>query len=254
MAKKPQIKPRELALLSTDKAIQCFKEYATRWQGASIGLVAMGAVCLIVALRSKAKAEFSQTVLKLKLEVAETTGTKEAMIYKYVGLAKALAEHLNKLWPEAPMQELLSVTSGDKAVEIVVQWAQDQGVTSLDALGELVGKYRRTEVPENAAEASGERDLTTPLPTLPALPIAPTKAAPAAIAARIVSEPAVLNTLSASDLVSSYLKAGHKPVELIEALVPYLSTLRETQRVLKRVTTKLEAIQSRAMDKMKEPA
>lgn len=243
-------RPRELAILSVDKAVKSFREYATRWQGASIGLVAMGAVCLIVALRSKAKVQFLETVLKLKTEVAETTGAKDAMIYKYVGLARALAEHLNKLWPEAPMQELLAATTGDKAVEVVVQWAQDQGVTSLDSLANLVGKYRRVEGATNGEGEAGENELDTPLPTLAAHSIAPTKAAPDAIVARIVNEPTVLNRLSPNDLVASYLRAGHRPVDLIEALVPYLATVRDTQRALKRLNAKLEAIQTRMTDKM----
>lgn len=230
----------EYAAIPSKVAMQSFREYATRWQGASVGLVASCAVCLIVCLRSKAKVEYSATVLKLRMAVAET-GIKEAMIYKYVGLGRALAEHIDKMEDPAILSAVMRATVPGKAVEVLVQYAQDQGITSLDGLAVLVGRYKRT--PEAPVE---DEENNSDIPTLPGPPIAPTKATAQAISLRIVKEPEVLNAMPTSDLIGSYVKAGHSACEVVEAAVPYIRTAREAKRALKAVQSKLDQIESRA--------
>lgn len=232
----------EYARITSKVAVQSFRDYATRWQGASVGLVAACAVCLIICLRSKAKVEYATTVLKLRAEVAEV-GIKEAMIYKYVGLGRALAEHVDKIEGDSPspLGEIMKATAPNKAVEVLVEYIQGQGITSLDGLAVLVGKYKRTPV---ASEETDEEEAD--IPQLPGPPVAPTKATAEAIGLRIVKEPEVLNSVPTNDLIGSYLKAGHSACEVVEAAVPYIRTLREAKRALKAVQAKIDQIESRA--------
>lgn len=237
-------KKSEYPLISSKVAVQSFREYATRWQGASVGLVASCAVCLIICLRSKAKVEYSTTVLKLRAEVAEV-GIKEAMIYKYVGLGRALAEHVDKLEDNTTLTAIMKATVPAKAVEILVQYAQDQGITSLDGLAVLVGKYKRTGTSDgnDPEEKNAGNDNVPNIPSPPMF--MPTKATPQAIGLRIVREPEVLNTLPTTDLIGSYLKAGHSACEVVEAAAPFIRTAREGKRALRAIQAKLDQIENR---------
>lgn len=241
MSKAP-VKKAEYAVITPKAAVQAVREYATRWQGASVGLVASCAVCLIVSLNSRSKTDYTTTVLKLRAEVAEN-GIKEAMIYKYVGLGRALAEHIDKIELHSPMKTILTSPNPVKAVETLVQYMQDHDVTSLDTLAVLVGKYKRTPVANG--DTSPEDEEAGDIPTLPGPPVAPTKAAAQAIGLRIVKEPEVLNSLPTNDLIGSYLKAGHSACEVVEAAVPYIRTLREAKTALRAVQAKLKQIESR---------
>lgn len=237
------------AAITAKVAVASFRDYASRWQGASVGLVASCAVCLIVCLRSKAKVDYSTTVLKLRAEVAEN-GLKEAMIFKYVGLGRALAEHVDKLDADEkgnPIMTVLRATNPDKAVEALVAWAQSHGVTSLDTLGVLVGKYRRSPTPEEAAQTTGTREQGRPadVAALPGNLVMPTKATAQAIGLRIEKEPEVLNAVPIVNLVGAYLKAGHSACEVVEAAVPFIRTLREAKKALRTVQAKIEQIEAR---------
>lgn len=243
MSKAP-VKKAEYAVITPKAAVQAVREYATRWQGASVGLVASCAVCLIVSLNSRSKTDYTTTVLKLRAEVAEN-GIKEAMIYKYVGLGRALAEHIDKIELHSPMKTILTSPNPVKAVETLVQYMQDHDVTSLDTLAVLVGKYKRTPPNGNGGHET-ENEENGDIPTISPLPVAATKAAAQAIGLRIVKEPEVLNSLPTNDLIGSYLKAGHSACEVVEAAVPYIRTLREAKRALKAVQAKLDQIESRA--------
>jgi hypothetical protein len=233
--------PTMIAKMAPSVAISGFKAQAQLWHRQSLAVVASGAVCMIVGAHAPNgnRIEYDGTVAKLKVAVAET-GIRQAQIYKYVGLSRAFVSHLFKSFQvtDGPVQGVLQAADHDEAMKVLLDYMAKEKLKSLDDLGVFVGKYRRTEngaPAEGAGDGDGEGQDGAPTPT---------RASPEAIAARVVSDPQVLNAVSAPDLVQSYLTAGHKPSELIEALIPHIDTVRECSKLITKLTNKLARLRN----------
>lgn len=235
------IKPLK-AKMTTESALNAFHTHAKVWHKASLCVLSSAAVCLIVGTYSEPRTEHDTMTEKLRAKVSEV-GVKEAQIYRYLGLAKALVQHIaGEHLIGGPIPEVVGCRKPDEAMEIVLKYLTSKGVRSLDALGVMVGKYGRAEPrdeDENDTPVVAGPHLVTEMP-----PAQPTRATAPAIAARIISEPAVLNNLEASEIVTSYVKAGNTAASLIESAVDYLKTVREVNRLIGKLTKKREALEA----------
>lgn len=235
----PANTPAVIASMRPNEAVAGFKKQATNWHRASMSMVASGAVCLIVGAYSPNgnRVEYDAMILRLKQEVAET-GIKQAQIYKYIGLSRGLVSNiLSRGGVEGEVtQAVLKAKTHDEGMEAILAFLAKEKVKSLDGLGVLVGRYKRSEGPpeeEHETPEGGEATAATA-----------TRATPEAIGERIKSDPEVLNAVSAVDLVQSYMSAGHKPSELIEALIPHIDSARECGKLITKLNHKLELLRS----------
>lgn len=244
--KRAQRKPAEpsthngnSAAMSQGVAIEGFKDQAKAWHRSSIAVVASAAVCMIVGAYSPtAKVAYDNTEALLKKEVAEI-GIKQAQIYKYIGLARALVSFMvlkHKIG--GPLLDVLRARDHDTAMDALVDYLTKARVRSLDSLGVMVGKYKRTvPLPEEEAPKT-QAEQTEEVPKA----VTPTRATAQAIAARLIEEPNVLNALPAKDFVTSFIQAGHRPSELIEALIPHIDTVKECSTLIDKLDKKLRML------------
>lgn len=233
----PKVKPETLkAIIKVKDAERAFVEEASQWHRASIRMVAAGTMAIIVALYQENTRDMDATLDVLRDKVADT-GVKEAQIYRYVGLSKALVQHIaTQFAVGGPVVEVLRARKPEDAIVAVLHYLETKRVRSLDALGVMVGKYARSD-----RTAVGPEEVTA-LPETDAPSISPSRSTPEAVAARIVSEPEVLNSLPTESLVSSFLKAGNSAVDLAEEAIDFIRTMRELDRVEKAITVKRKSL------------
>lgn len=238
----PKVKPETLkAIIKMRDADRAFVEEAGQWHRASIRMVTAGAMAIIVALYQENTRDMDTTLDVLRDKVADT-GVKEAQIYRYVGLSKALVQHLATQFAiGGPVVEVLRARKPEDAILALLRYLETKRVRSLDALGVMVGKYARSE-----RTAVGPEEVTT-LHEDDAPSISPSRSTPEAVAARIVSEPQVLNSLPTESLVSSFLKAGNSAVDLAEEAIDFVRTVKELDRIEKAVNAKRKALTKERM-------
>lgn len=237
------IKPLK-ARMTTESALNAFHTHAKVWHKASLCVLSSAAVCLIVGTYSEPRTEHDTMTEKLRAKVSEV-GVKEAQIYRYLGLAKALVQHIaGEHLIGGPIPDVVNSRKADEAMEIILKYLTSKGVRSLDALGVMVGKYGRAEPKDEDENEDTETVQSGPhlVPDMP--PAVPTRAAAPAIAARIMAEPAVLNNLEAHEIVTSYVKAGNTAAALIESAIDYIKTVREVNKLLNKLTKKKEALEA----------
>lgn len=244
MAAKPsEIKPLK-ARMTTESALSAFHLQAKVWHKASLCVLSSAAVCLIVGTYAEPRIEHDTMTEKLRAKVAEV-GVKEAQIYRYLGLAKALVQHMaTEHLVGGPIPEVVSCRKAEDAMEIIMAYLATKKIRSLDALGVMVGKYGRSEVAKDLETSEDTEVEAGPhlVPDMP--PVLPTRAASPAVAARIISEPEVLNNLDAREIVTSYIRAGNTAASLIEAAIDYLRTRREIDRMIGRLEKKKAALET----------
>lgn len=237
VVKTPEVNPETLkAIITVREAERAFVEEAGQWHRASLRMVAMGGVAIIVALYQKDKRDMDATLQVLRDKVADT-GVKEAQIYRYVGLAKALVQHLaTEFALGGPVVEVLRARKPEDAALAILRYMETKRVRSLDALGVMVGKYARSErtpvAPEEVPTAPADEPATA----------APSRSTPEAVVARIIEEPEVLNRLPVENLVSSFLKAGNSACELVEEAIDFVRSTRELDRIERAVKAKRNSL------------
>lgn len=229
------------ARITTRDAVTAFNAQAKLWHRSSICMVSSAAVAIIVGTFAEPKVLADEMVQMLRERVAET-GIKEAQIYKYLGLSRALVQHIAADFTVGgPVVDVLQAKTPEDAMNVIVAFLEKKKVRSLDALGVLVGKYQRSDRDDDEGSdgSGGENGNVTQLP------IQPSRSAAAAIVQRIVSEPAVLQAIDEDALMASYVKAGNtSPLKLIAEAIAYINSVRECNTLIAKLEKKRDALRS----------
>lgn len=228
-----------VATIKESDALAHFTARAHTWHRESIAVVSSAAVCLIVGLH--ASIEYDVTIEKLKAAVAER-GIKEAQIFKYVGLARALVNHISgKFKVGGPMIDVLKADNAEAAMDVLRTYLSKQKVDSLDDLGVLVGKYQRTaskRAPKTAPR--GRRPAAAPPPgqrvgQLPADAPGVQHQAPAA-------GPTITTAQRPMDVVIFAERSGMPPMELAIAAIGLIDNLDDIGALVRMLTARAEHI------------
>lgn len=230
---KAKVKPQPiLAKVSQADAMLHFRNAAGEWQKSSIRLVLSGAVCLITALYSTEKVDYDTTVKRLKAEIAER-GILQAQSYKYIGLSRYLVSHLAAKFAAAgPIVDVTKATTWDGAMGVLLMYLEKHKVRTLDDLGVLLGRYRRTAT-KATSPSIVPGDNVVPLPV---------RVDPAAIVTRIKSQPDLLTGMQPHEFARTCVVSGRSPREMVEAFIPYLTAARDCHRLSKLLLAKAEAV------------
>lgn len=143
------------------RSVANFKRYASVYQGAALQLVSAGAVAFLVGgigSRPKTPAEIAEVLQ----DAITDRGLKQAQVYRYIALSRALAAGMEKDFPDldGPVAAVLGADEAVAASDIVHGYLTKKGVRSVDKLSELLGTYRRTpraQAAEGAAAAPAKR-------------------------------------------------------------------------------------------------
>lgn len=250
---KTEVAPPVAALEFTE-AMNGFKATALLWHRSTTAVVASATVCMIVAAHlpnEKDRSNYDATVDKLRKAVAER-GLQEAQVHRYIGLARALVTHLTSAKTKAggPVFDVLACTTHDEAVESIIGYLTAHKVKSLDAIGVLVGKYKRSPrrapvgtppaapAPRNGPQAGPETGPETASPST-----APGNGGTTEDPHR--SGPRVnLMGLEPEEVVMQATKAGIAPILIGKAVVGFLTDMDELSLLVRMATARAEHLSS----------
>lgn len=178
--------------MKTSDSIQNFRAYATTWQGATIAVVCAGAAAFLRMSHQTRPKDAGEVDTLLRAAVAET-GRKTAQLYRYLGLARALAARVDKL-EDGPLQDVLDAENADQATQELVTFLDKQDVQSVDAISVLLDTYKRAPKKRPATKTSRAAS------------------APARVTAATIR--GVVEKVPEDKLVSTFIKT-HKPEHVL---------------------------------------
>ncbi len=252
-----------VAAIQLADAVAGFKDRATAWHKSTIAVVASASVCLIVANFAKdgrSRHDYDDTVERLHAAVAEK-GLREAQVYRYIGIARALITHLSAK-SEGTIFDVLACDDEREAVDVILGYFAGEKVKSLDDAGVLVGKYQRSSGARTSG-SSGRSPVGVP-PTTPGrkpeedgkkTPHENGKKTPEPGREPEPGEPApdkayvTLIGLQPEEVVNASEKAGIAPVLIGKAVVSMLTDLEELGMLI-RLMTQRAAHLTRALHTM----
>lgn len=227
-----------LSKVTPAEAMLHFRSATGEWNKSSIGLVVSGALCLITGLYSKDKTDYETTILKMKAEVAQRN-IKIAQSYKYIGLSRYLVNHLASKFPVAgPILDVTRAETWEGAAAVLTKYLEKARVRTLDDLGVMLGRYKRSRSPAGAGNAPS----LVPAQDGGNVVSMATRAAPGAIVQRIKAQPDVLAGLKPADFASAVMRSGRDPLEMMEAFIPYLTSARACSKLIKRIEQQAELV------------
>lgn len=227
-----------LSKVTPAEAMLRFRTATGEWNKSSIGLVVSGALCLITGLYSRDKTDYETTILKMKAEVAQRN-IKVAQSYKYIGLSRYLVTHLAAKFPVAgPIVDVTRAETWDAAANVLQKYLEKSRVRTLDDLGVMLGRYKRSRGPAGASNGA----TLVPAQDGGNIVSMATRAAPQAIVQRIKAQPDVLAGLKPADFASAVMRSGRDPLEMMEAFIPYLTSARACSKLIKRIEQQADLV------------
>lgn len=148
-------------MLTKTQTIANFQQYATVYQGAALQLISAGTVAFIVGAHGR-KPQTPAEIAETLQDAITDRGLKQAQVYRYIALSRALAASLEKDFPDGdgPIEEVLGAEDARAASVVIHTGLVKQRVHSVDKLSEVLGTYRRT--PKAAVSAEGATPARAP--------------------------------------------------------------------------------------------
>jgi hypothetical protein len=218
-------KPVIVAKLAHGDAVMAFAGQVAGWHRQSIVLACSAATAILVGLYAKdGKVDVPTTVERLKHSINGRTGLKDAQVYKYIGLARALVTHLKaKFGTDGVVSEVLSATRAQVALDGLMGYLETQHVKSLEGLSKMFGKYKRSrpKTKRTAAPPAAQPRVAVKDGKPPRIGDAPSIVADSGTKSGLS---VTLGSLPADFVILSAVQAGHEPSALAEAAVNLCAT------------------------------
>jgi hypothetical protein len=239
-------KPVIVAKLAHSEAVMAFAGQCAGWHRQSLVLSCSAATAIIVGLYAKdGKVDVPTTVDRLKHSINGRTGLKDAQIYKYIGLARALATHLKtKFGTDGVVAEVINATRAQVALDALTGYLETQHVKSLEGLSKMFGKYKRTR-PKAKRPAAPD----TTQPRVAVQNSKPPRIGSSSIVPEQVTKSGLsvtLGSLPADFLLLTAVQAGHEPSALAESAVNLCATDADLSHVEEVVNARRAAIAAHA--------